>query len=101
MDKDRIEGAAKQAKGALKEAAGKALGDSKLVEVPGCDELPEVERGRLECVITSSLGGPADTCKFPFQRHGGVLGAAPGGRMPVCGHGGTCRPEWFGLSFGS
>lgn len=31
MDKDRIAGAAKQAKGAIKEAAGKALGDSKLV----------------------------------------------------------------------
>ncbi len=29
MDKDRIIGAAKQAKGAIKEAAGKALGDSK------------------------------------------------------------------------
>ena len=27
MDKDRIAGAAKQAKGAIKEAAGKALGD--------------------------------------------------------------------------
>ena len=30
MDKDRIAGAAKQAKGAVKEAAGKAVGDSKL-----------------------------------------------------------------------
>jgi uncharacterized protein YjbJ (UPF0337 family) len=30
MDKDRIEGSAKQAKGALKEAAGKVTGDSKL-----------------------------------------------------------------------
>jgi uncharacterized protein YjbJ (UPF0337 family) len=30
MDKDRIEGSAKQAKGALKEAAGKLTGDSKL-----------------------------------------------------------------------
>jgi len=29
--KDRIAGAAKQAKGAIKEAAGKALGDAKLV----------------------------------------------------------------------
>lgn len=31
MNKDRIEGAAKQVKGAIKEAAGKALGDSKLI----------------------------------------------------------------------
>jgi hypothetical protein len=31
MDKDRIAGAAKQAKGAIKEATGKAVGDAKLV----------------------------------------------------------------------
>jgi uncharacterized protein YjbJ (UPF0337 family) len=30
MDKDRIEGSAAQAKGAVKEAAGKVLGDKKL-----------------------------------------------------------------------
>ena len=30
MDKDRIAGAAKQAKGAVKEAAGKLVGDAKL-----------------------------------------------------------------------
>jgi uncharacterized protein YjbJ (UPF0337 family) len=30
MDKDRIEGMANQAKGALKEAAGKVTGDAKL-----------------------------------------------------------------------
>jgi uncharacterized protein YjbJ (UPF0337 family) len=30
MDKDRIEGSAKQAKGSMKETAGKAVGDSKL-----------------------------------------------------------------------
>ena len=30
MDKDRIKGSAKQAKGAVKEAAGKVTGDSKL-----------------------------------------------------------------------
>ena len=30
MDKDRIEGAANQAKGAVKEAAGKITGDAKL-----------------------------------------------------------------------
>ena len=31
MDKDRIAGAPKQAKGAIKEATGKAVGDAKLV----------------------------------------------------------------------
>jgi uncharacterized protein YjbJ (UPF0337 family) len=30
MDKDRIEGVARQAKGAIKEAIGKATGDAKL-----------------------------------------------------------------------
>jgi len=30
MDKDRIKGAANQAKGAIKEAAGKVTGDAKL-----------------------------------------------------------------------
>ena len=30
MDKDRIKGSAQQAKGAVKEVAGKALGDPKL-----------------------------------------------------------------------
>ena len=30
MDKDRIEGVAQQAKGAIKEAIGKATGDAKL-----------------------------------------------------------------------
>jgi uncharacterized protein YjbJ (UPF0337 family) len=30
VDKDRIEGAAKQAKGTMKEAVGKATGDAKL-----------------------------------------------------------------------
>lgn len=30
MDKDRIDGSVKQAKGTIKETAGKALGDAKL-----------------------------------------------------------------------
>jgi uncharacterized protein YjbJ (UPF0337 family) len=30
MDKDRIKGSAQQAKGAIKEVAGKAMGDAKL-----------------------------------------------------------------------
>jgi uncharacterized protein YjbJ (UPF0337 family) len=34
MNKDRIEGSAEQAKGAVKEAAGKAFGDKKL-EIDG------------------------------------------------------------------
>jgi uncharacterized protein YjbJ (UPF0337 family) len=37
MDKDRVDGIAKQVKGGVKEVAGKALGDRKL-EVEGCAE---------------------------------------------------------------
>ena len=53
MDKDRIAGAAKQAKGAIKQAAGKALGDAKLtadgksdkVEGDGTDVDPTIQAG--------------------------------------------------------
>jgi uncharacterized protein YjbJ (UPF0337 family) len=38
MDKDRIEGAATQAKGALKEVAGKITGDSKLKSEGAADK---------------------------------------------------------------
>jgi len=38
MDKDRIEGAAKQAKGALKEAVGKVVCDAKLQVEGKADE---------------------------------------------------------------
>ena len=38
MDKDRIEGAATQAKGALKEAAGKVTGDAKLKSEGAADK---------------------------------------------------------------
>lgn len=38
MDKDRIEGAATHAKGALKEAAGKVTGDSKLKSEGAADK---------------------------------------------------------------
>ncbi len=47
MDKDRIAGAAKQAKGAIKEAAGKALGDAKLV-ADGKDDKAE---GKIQNVV--------------------------------------------------
>ena len=39
MDKDRIKGSVEQAKGAVKEAVGKAAGDAKL-EVEGRNEKP-------------------------------------------------------------
>jgi uncharacterized protein YjbJ (UPF0337 family) len=55
MDKDRIEGAAKQAKGTLKEAAGKALGDSKLVADGKSDKV----EGKLQ----NAIGGLKDALK--------------------------------------
>jgi uncharacterized protein YjbJ (UPF0337 family) len=39
MDKDRVAGSAKQAKGSVKEAAGKILGDSKLQAEGAADKL--------------------------------------------------------------
>ena len=55
MDKDRIAGSAKQAKGAIKEVAGKALGDSKLVA--------EGKSDKAEGKIQNAVGGVKDTVK--------------------------------------
>jgi uncharacterized protein YjbJ (UPF0337 family) len=55
MDKDRIKGSAVQAKGAVKEAAGKILGDKKL----------ETE-GRTEKAVgkvQNAVGGLKDTLR--------------------------------------
>ena len=55
MDKDRIAGAAKQAKGAIKEAAGKVLGDEKLVA--------EGKSDKVVGKIQNAIGGLKDTLK--------------------------------------
>ncbi len=55
MDKDRIVGAAKQAKGAIKEAAGKTLGDAKLVA--------EGKNDKTEGRIQNAVGGVKDVLK--------------------------------------
>jgi uncharacterized protein YjbJ (UPF0337 family) len=55
MDKDRIAGAAKQAKGAIKDAVGKAVGDSKL-EAEG-------KRDKVEGKIQNAVGGVKDALK--------------------------------------
>ncbi|MGA3403110.1 MAG: CsbD family protein [Acetobacteraceae bacterium] len=55
MDKDRIAGAAKQAKGAVKEVAGKALGDSKLVA--------EGKSDKVEGKIQNAVGGLKDAVR--------------------------------------
>ena len=52
MDKDRMEGMAKQAKGSIKEAAGKLAGDSKLKAEGKVD--------KLEGKAQNALGGLKD-----------------------------------------
>jgi len=55
MDKDRIKGAADQAKGAVKDAVGKAIGDTKLQTDGKADKL----KGKIE----SAVGGVKDTVR--------------------------------------
>lgn len=55
MDKDRIEGSATQAKGALKQAAGKVTGDSKLQAEGAADKAT----GKMQ----NAIGGAKDTLR--------------------------------------
>jgi uncharacterized protein YjbJ (UPF0337 family) len=55
MDKSRISGAANQAKGAMKDAAGKATGDAKLQAEGKADKL----KGKVE----NAVGGARDTLR--------------------------------------
>jgi uncharacterized protein YjbJ (UPF0337 family) len=55
MDKDRIEGSATQAKGALKEAAGKVTGDTKLKSEGAADKAA----GKVQ----SAVGGAKDAVR--------------------------------------
>ena len=55
MDKDRIKGSAQQAKGAVKEVAGKALGDPKLEAEGKVDKTA----GKVQ----SAVGGLKDTLR--------------------------------------
>jgi uncharacterized protein YjbJ (UPF0337 family) len=58
MDKDRIEGAAKQAKGTVKEAVGKVVGDAKLQGEGKADQA----EGKLQNVV----GGLKDTLRKAY-----------------------------------
>jgi uncharacterized protein YjbJ (UPF0337 family) len=60
MDKDRIEGAAKQVKGAVKVAVGKAVGDSKLVA--------EGKSDKVEGKVQNAVGGLKDTVKDALKQ---------------------------------
>ena len=55
MDKDRIEGSAKQAKGAIKEVAGKVSGDAKL-ETEGKSD-------KAAGKVQNAVGGLKDTLR--------------------------------------
>ncbi len=55
MDKDRIKGAADQAKGAIKQGVGKVTGDQKLQAEGAADKLA----GKAE----SAVGGAKDTLR--------------------------------------
>lgn len=55
MDKDRIEGSAKQVKGAVKEATGKVLGDAKLEAEGKADKTA----GKVQ----NAVGGIKDTLR--------------------------------------
>ena len=55
MDKDRIEGSAKQVKGAVKEATGKVLGDAKLEAEGKADKTA----GKIQ----NAVGGIKDTLR--------------------------------------
>jgi uncharacterized protein YjbJ (UPF0337 family) len=55
MDKDRIEGAAKQAKGSVKEAVGKVVGDAKLQAEGKADQ--------TEGKVQNAVGGLKDALR--------------------------------------
>ena len=55
MDKDRVVGSAKEVKGAIKQAAGRAIGDAKL-EADG-------RADKIEGRIQNAIGGIKDTLK--------------------------------------
>lgn len=55
MDKDRVEGSAKEIKGKAKEVAGKVLGDAKLES--------EGKADKVEGKIQNAIGGLKDALK--------------------------------------
>jgi uncharacterized protein YjbJ (UPF0337 family) len=60
MDKDRIAGSAKQVKGALEEAAGKVLGDVKLVA--------EGQHDKAVGKVQNAAGGVRDALKDVLKK---------------------------------
>jgi uncharacterized protein YjbJ (UPF0337 family) len=60
MDKDRIDGAAKQVKGSIKEAVGKVTGDSKTQ----AEGVAEKAAGKVQ----SNVGGAKDAARDALKK---------------------------------
>jgi uncharacterized protein YjbJ (UPF0337 family) len=61
MDKERIKGMGQQARGAVKEGAGKAVGDEKLKA--------EGKMDKMEGKVRNALGGMKDAMRETGKRH--------------------------------
>ena len=61
MDKERIKGMAQQGKGAIKEGAGKALGDEKLKA--------EGKMDKMEGKVRNTVGGMKDAMRDAGKHH--------------------------------
>ena len=61
MDKERIKGMAQQGKGAMKEGAGKALGDEKMKA--------EGKMDKMEGKVRNAIGGMKDAMRDAGKRH--------------------------------
>jgi uncharacterized protein YjbJ (UPF0337 family) len=61
MDKDRVAGSAKQVKGAVKQAVGKAVGDAKLES--------EGQADQVEGKVQNAIGGFKDTVKNALKEN--------------------------------
>ena len=61
MDKERIKGMAQQGKGAVKESAGKALGDEKLKA--------EGKMDKMAGKVRNTIGGMKDAMRDADKRH--------------------------------
>jgi uncharacterized protein YjbJ (UPF0337 family) len=61
MDKDRIKGMADQAKGGMKDAAGKVTGDTKLQAEGKMDKA----KGKVE----NAIGGAKDSMREQLNKH--------------------------------
>jgi uncharacterized protein YjbJ (UPF0337 family) len=60
MDKDRIAGSAKEAKGAVKEGIGKVIGDAKL--------LAEGQADKSEGKLQNAIGGAKDAVRDALKK---------------------------------